>query len=470
MSEFESFQVDLSANNVSDDDDMGAPVVRRRGPPKGVTFGENTTAPPNEQRINGCNGGGVEEELLPAVNGSGGFGESDGGFQSATDFMDDLDFLENCGGTNGDPSELQRKSLYVKFDPLCKSPAGKSPARSAAASAALSSQLSQATLGGSPKTDLAAEEDIFFTKRQPMSRDNNGYLDTNDTESEKNGRDSTNKNNSSFSLSDFSPAPVSTETASETQNNTTPIPPVLRNGDLVEPLLYTQTDMDEWIRKARDDFNEELRAHEVDWKSKYAELENGIKEEVAMRNLIEKDNAQKIEVLRRETTDMKQVLSQYEMTIVELTENSHLDARANEKSVEETVRAKEQMQEDLNTAEQAVFDAFKRIEKLKQTVDKLTTNEAALKRNSEELNTKLAKSEEKYDKLKTQAEQKIDSANTVIAKVRKQQEIDIAGLQASLKVAQLKVDGLEKEIQQKNVDNEQLTKLCDDLIAKVSQN
>ena len=61
MSEFESFQVDLSANNVSDDDDMGAPVVRRRGPPKGVTFGESTTAPPNEQRINGCNGGGVEE-------------------------------------------------------------------------------------------------------------------------------------------------------------------------------------------------------------------------------------------------------------------------------------------------------------------------------------------------------------------------------------------------------------------------
>ena len=63
MSEFESFQVDLSANNVSDDDDMGAPVVRRRGHPKGVTFGESTTAPPNEQRINGCNGGGVEEVL-----------------------------------------------------------------------------------------------------------------------------------------------------------------------------------------------------------------------------------------------------------------------------------------------------------------------------------------------------------------------------------------------------------------------
>jgi len=203
---------------------------------------------------------------------------------------------------------------------------------------------------------------------------------------------------------------------------------------------------------------------------KYTELENNIKEEVAMRELIEKDNAQKVECLRRETSDMKQVLSQYEMTIVELTENSHLDARENEKSVAETVRAKEQIQEDLNTAEQAVFDAFKRIEKLKQTVDKLTQNEATLKRNSDELNQKLEKSEEKYDKLKVQAEEKIDNANTVIAKVRKQQEIDIAGLQASLKLAQSKVKSLELEIQQKNLDNAQLTQLCDDLIEKVSRN
>merc|ERR1719495_746313 len=244
----------------------------------------------------------------------------------------------------------------------------------------------------------------------------------------------------------------------------------LQNGDLVEPLLYSQSDMDEWISKARADFAEEMRAREVDWQAKYTEFKTSMQEEVAMRELIEKDNAQKVECLRRETTDMKQVLSQYEMTIVELTENSHLDARENEKSVAETVRAKEQMQEDLNTAEQAVFDAFKRIEKLKQTVDKLTQNEATLKRNSDELNAKLDKSEDKYEKLKVQAEEKIDNANQVIAKVKKQQEIDIAGLQASLKLAQAKVKSLELEIQQKNLDNAQLTQLCDDLIEKVSRN
>lgn len=47
-----------------------------------------------------------------------------------------------------------------------------------------------------------------------------------------------------------------------------------------------------------------------------------IKEEIAMRELLEQDHREKMECLRKENVDMKQVVAQYEKTIVELTGNT----------------------------------------------------------------------------------------------------------------------------------------------------
>ena len=56
----------------------------------------------------------------------------------------------------------------------------------------------------------------------------------------------------------------------------------------------------------------------------------------------------------------------------------------------------------------------------------------------------------------------------ILFKERKQKEVDLAGLQAALKKATNKANNLELEIQQKNIENQQLSQICDDLIKKVS--
>merc|ERR1712076_173014 len=155
-----------------------------------------------------------------------------------------------------------------------------------------------------------------------------------------------------------------------------------------------------------------------------------------MRELIEQDYREKIDCLRKDNLDVKQVLSQYERTIVELTESTHRDNKSNEDTLSETIRAKEQLQEDLNSAEQTLFDTLKRVEKLKQAIETYKQNEDRLKENNAELHSKLQKSEERYDKLKEHATKKIDDANLLISKERKQKEVDLAGLQAALKKAQ----------------------------------
>jgi len=446
MNQFESFEVDLNSLNGGGGGVDDEPPVRRRG----VTF---------------------EVEDKP----------KDDDFQPAgAGFIDDLDFLENCGGNNDDAMEqLQRKSLYVKFDPLCKSPGTPAAApRHQSALAALSTpKLADnelvdnvfSTPEGKPSSDnllsLTAVENLDVSAGDGLISNGLKNLCLDDDVIHSPTITNGHSNNT-----DTPPDINLTTTTTTTDKISVPPPTSLSNGDLVEPLLYTQSDMDECLRKTGTDHVREMEARDADWQKKCDDYEVSLREEAAMRELIEKDNSSKVENLRRETAEMKSVLSQYEMTIVELTENSHIDAKENEKSVAETVRAKEQMQEELNAAETSVFDAFKRIEKLKQTIDTLYQNEQTLKKANQDLNAKIEKSEDKYEKLKVHAAEKIDDANSVIAKVRKQQEIEIASLRAKTQLSESKVKSLEFEIEKKTKDNAELNQICDDLIQKVSQN
>jgi len=247
----------------------------------------------------------------------------------------------------------------------------------------------------------------------------------------------------------------------ETLNSSKPDASFLPDGDtkkqLQQPLLYTQGDLDEVI-KGRED----------EWAQRQVELERKIKEEIAMRELLEEDHRSKMESLKKQNGDMKMVVAQYEKTIMDLTEQSQQTPAIDEDMLSETVRAKEQLNQDLNQAEQNLVDAYKRIEKLKLATDTYKQNESNLKNTVKDYELKLQKSEERYNKLKQHASEKIDAANVEIERVRKQKEIDLAGIQASLKKATNRVGNLEVEIAQKTNENKELSQICDELIKKVS--
>ena len=77
---------------------------------------------------------------------------------------------------------------------------------------------------------------------------------------------------------------------------------------------------------------------------------------------------------------------------------------------------------------------------------------------------------EKYATLKKHAEEKLEQANVTIGEERKSAAAELTRLRASLKLAEMKAAKLEKQVDEKVKENEELTALCDELIAKVGNN
>ncbi|NXR07227.1 TACC3 protein, partial [Semnornis frantzii] len=60
-------------------------------------------------------------------------------------------------------------------------------------------------------------------------------------------------------------------------------------------------------------------------------------------------------------------------------------------------------------------------------------------------------------------------ANEEISQVRSKAKSETAVLQATLRKEQMKIQSLEKSLEQKAKENDELTKICDDLILKMEK-
>ncbi|GFU57494.1 transforming acidic coiled-coil-containing protein 1 [Trichonephila clavipes] len=63
----------------------------------------------------------------------------------------------------------------------------------------------------------------------------------------------------------------------------------------------------------------------------------------------------------------------------------------------------------------------------------------------------------------------IFSANAEIESAKKSGDAEVTVLRAQLKKAEMKISSLEKDLEQKNRENTELSSICDDLIAKVGK-
>uniref|UniRef100_A0A8C2E3D5 Transforming, acidic coiled-coil containing protein 3 n=1 Tax=Cyprinus carpio TaxID=7962 RepID=A0A8C2E3D5_CYPCA len=97
------------------------------------------------------------------------------------------------------------------------------------------------------------------------------------------------------------------------------------------------------------------------------------------------------------------------------------------------------------------------------------SNEETLKQYAQNCMDRLQKEEKRYQALKAHAEEKLDHANKAIAEVRTKQGAEVAALQVQLKREQLKVQSLEKDLEQKVKEVKDVTELCDELLLKVQK-
>ncbi|KAF7253347.1 Transforming acidic coiled-coil-containing protein 2 [Varanus komodoensis] len=194
-------------------------------------------------------------------------------------------------------------------------------------------------------------------------------------------------------------------------------------GENTSGLLYHQQDLDSALRVAR----EEIVAKEreiSEWKEKYEDS-------------------------RREVLEMRKIVSEYEKTIAQMIEDEQREKSMSHHTVQQLLIEKEQALADLNSVEKSLADLFRRYEKMKEVLEGFRKNEEVLKKCAQEYLSRVKKEEQRYHALKIHAEEKLDRANAEIAQVRGKAQQEQAAYQASLRKEQLKVDALERTLEQK---------------------
>ncbi|CAL9688069.1 unnamed protein product [Knipowitschia caucasica] len=177
----------------------------------------------------------------------------------------------------------------------------------------------------------------------------------------------------------------------------------------------------------------------------------------------------KYEESRGEVVEMRRIVAEYEKTIAQMIEDDQKEKSLSHHTIQQLILEKDQALADLNSVEKSLADLFRRYEKMKDVLEGFRKNEEVLKKCAQEYLSRVRKEEQRYQALKIHAEEKLDKANAEIAQVRVKSKQEQAAYQATLRKEQMKVDSLERTLEQKNKEIEELTKICDELIAKMGK-
>lgn len=191
-----------------------------------------------------------------------------------------------------------------------------------------------------------------------------------------------------------------------------------------------------------------------------------IREEIITKEIEANEWKKKYEETRQEVLEMRKIVAEYEKTIAQMIEDEQRTNMTSQKSFQQLTMEKEQALADLNSVERSLSDLFRRYENLKGVLEGFKKNEEALKKCAQDYLARVKQEEQRYQALKIHAEEKLDKANEEIAQVRTKAKAESAALHAGLRKEQMKVESLERALQQKNQEIEELTKICDEQIGR----
>ncbi|KAL0978192.1 hypothetical protein UPYG_G00167300 [Umbra pygmaea] len=194
-----------------------------------------------------------------------------------------------------------------------------------------------------------------------------------------------------------------------------------------------------------------------------------IREEIITKELEAKEWKKKYEDSHLEVLEMRKIVAEYEKTVAQMIEDEQhkRSVLGSQKSLQQVTMERDQALADLNSVERSLSELFRRYENMKTVLEGFKKNEDVLKKCAQEYLVRVKQEEQRYHTLKMHAEEKLDKANEDIAQVRAKADSESVALHASLRKEQMKVDSLERALHQKNQEIEELTKICDELIAKL---
>ncbi|XP_057176883.1 transforming acidic coiled-coil-containing protein 1 isoform X2 [Triplophysa rosa] len=193
-----------------------------------------------------------------------------------------------------------------------------------------------------------------------------------------------------------------------------------------------------------------------------------IREEIITKEIEANEWKRKCEESKLEVIEMRKIVDEYEKTVAQMiAEDEQRKNIGHQKSVQQLTLERDQALADLNSVERSLSDLFRRYENMKTVLEGFKKNEEVLKKCAQEYLTRVRQEEQRYQTLKIHAEEKLDKANEEITQVRAKATVESVALNASLRKEQMKAESLERALEQKNQEIEELSKICDELIAKL---
>merc|ERR1712111_234322 len=177
----------------------------------------------------------------------------------------------------------------------------------------------------------------------------------------------------------------------------------------------------------------------------------------------------KLEMHSDNNSQMMVIVDEFEKTIQQLIQDKERSQVVTEIERERILYERGQIFEDLQAVERAFTDLHRKYERTKEVIAGFKSNEDVLKASLEDLTSKYRKEEDRYEVLRSHAELKLEEANSKISELQRSKAAEIAKLTALLRKSEMRIASLERSVDQKTRENQELTTICDELIAKVGQ-
>lgn len=164
---------------------------------------------------------------------------------------------------------------------------------------------------------------------------------------------------------------------------------------------------------------------------------------------------------------MSIVMEEYEKTISSLIGEQQREKVGSMETVERLTIEKEQALNHLTSMEGSFNDLLSKYERGKSVILETREREKIYEQKLAEYEAGIQKYESLYNDLKQVTEDKLSNANDTLDIIKKNHNVEVTKLNAIIKKHEITIASLHESVVQKTRDNEELTRICDQLINEV---
>lgn len=164
---------------------------------------------------------------------------------------------------------------------------------------------------------------------------------------------------------------------------------------------------------------------------------------------------------------MSIVMEEYEKTISSLIGEQQREKIQFQEIEERLTNERDQTFNHLSSMESSFNDLLSKYEKCKSVILKVNDREKIFEQKIIEYESGIEKYESVYNEIKRVTTEALNKANETLENTSKNHNVDVMKLNATIKKHEITISSLQESLTQKTRDNEELTRICDQLINEV---